>query len=198
MAYKHDIFISYTHNHIKEWVNQHFYPLFAIYLEGSLGRKPDIFIDNQGILTGDSWPLRLKEALAYSRCVVAIWSPSYFTSEWCQRECYIMLQREKLLGYRTLQNPGGLLLPVNVSDGRGFPDYAKTIQYFDCRDFLLFGQGFEKTEIYIKFQQRIREWTEEVATAIENAPQWSSEWLNDNIIEIPEVSIPTFELPTLS
>lgn len=197
MAYQYDIFLSYPHGFIEKWVIDNFMPFLKWHLEGSLGRPPEIFLDRDGISTGDTCPLRLKKALAHSRCLVAIWAPSYFKSEWCVRECRVMSAREQQEGYRTIDNPSGLIQPVNVCDGKSFPDFAKNIQYFDCRDFAILGQGFEKTELYVTFQNEIRQWCENVAESVNNSPQWKDVWLNDDIIQLPNLQNPNFELPTL-
>ncbi len=198
MAYRHDVFLSYPHGFIEDWVRDIFLPLFQWHIEGALGYAPNIFYDRAGIVTGDSWPLRLKQALACSRCLVAIWAPSYFNSEWCMRECSVMLDRERQLKYRTVKNPSGLILPVNVSDGDSFPGFAKTIQYFDCRDYAIVGAGFTKTKRYVEFQLKLKSWAPEVAEVIKRAPQWKSKWLNDKMIKIPSIKVPSFKQPTLA
>ena len=197
MAYQYDIFLSYPNGFILSWVTDSFLPFLKWHLEGSLGRPPDVFFDRDGIATGDAWPLRLKQALGCSRCLVAIWSPSYFKSEWCMRECRVMYEREQQEGYRTIDNPSGLIQPVNVCDGKSFPGFAKNIQHFDCRDFAILGQGFEKTELYVTFQNKIRQWCGNVAESINNSPDWKASWLNEDIISLPDLQIPAFELPTI-
>ncbi len=198
MAYKHDIFLSYTRGGmIENWLSAYFLRIFKHHLESALGRPPDIFLDREGIRSGDSWPLRLKTALSCSRCLVAIWSPSYFFSEWCVRECVMMLRRESELGYRTDENPTGLVLPVNASDGSGFPEFAQNTQWFDCRDYIIEGRGFEKTEMFVEFQIKVREWSKDVALTISGAPAWSEEWLNEPILRIPDPPNLVFEQPVL-
>jgi hypothetical protein len=198
MPYKHDVFLSYPHGFIEDWVRDHFLPLFRWHLESALGRPVDVFIDRDGISTGDSWPQRLMSALAHSRCLVPVWAPAYFGSDWCVRECCVMLERERSLNYRTAGKPEGLVLPVNVSDGQGFPTYAKVIQYFDCRDYVLVGPRFNNTEAYIEFQLKMKQWAPQVAKAVERAPRWRREWLNGRMLAIPQPEIPAFRQPTLA
>jgi len=40
-----------------------------------------------------------------------------------------MMHRERKLGYRTTERPGGLIVPVNVFDGDFFPDQTRHIQW---------------------------------------------------------------------
>lgn len=197
MSYKYDVFLSYSHDLIEEWVRNQFLTLFRFHLEGALGKRPIIFIDREGIKTGDTWPLRLKSALAQSKCLVGVWSPTYFDSEWCIKECSMMRNREQEEGYRTIQKPSGLILPINICDGQSFPDFAKQIQYKDFRDFAIVGKGFELTELYVQFQQNIRNWSADVAKAIQSAPKWKNKWINDPVLEINNSDTPKFEQPIL-
>ncbi|KPQ36388.1 MAG: TIR domain [Phormidesmis priestleyi Ana] len=194
--YQYDVFLSYSREPIiYEWVHEHFLDLFRFHLQGGLGYSPTIFVDTLSIYDGDAWPLRLKMALAYSKCLVVLSSPSYFESEWCMKECHVMLHREKEAGFGIEGNGRGLVLPVIISDGESRPQYMKNIQstYFD--QFVKRGSGFTKTELYIDFQVKMSEWTKEVARAIKNAPDWNSDWINERIINIPKLEIPDFDTP---
>ncbi len=108
-----------------------------------------------------------------------------------------MLRRESELGYRTEENPTGLVLPVNASDGSGFPEFARNTQWLDCREYIIAGQGFEKTEMFVEFQVKVRKWSEDVALAISGAPAWNEEWLNEPLMEIPDPPALVFEQPVL-
>ena len=88
-------------------------------------------------------------------------------------------------------------MPVNACDGQGFPEYAREIPCFDCRDYVRAGQGFRQTERYVQFQDSMRDWVKEVARAIKQAPPWSEEWIDYQDVDIPETHIPTFGLPVL-
>jgi hypothetical protein len=180
MPYSHDVFLSYSHDYpFGEWVTDPFLPLFQGYLTASLGREANIFSDRD-IPAGNSWPERLRNALATSRAMVGIWSPNYFISSWCQVECRFMLHRELVCGLRTGGNPNGLIVPVTLHDGDRFPPYAKAIQYADWNKYARVGDGFKKTERYVEFQDRICDWAENVASAIQLAPDWDARWLTDD------------------
>lgn len=187
MPYQHDIFMSYMHDEqMAPWVHQHLGPFTRSFVGNALGRPVSLFIDRAGILSGDSWPQRLKGALAQSRCLVAVWSPLYFGSEWCRRECRTMLHRETQLGYRTNAKPSGLIMPVNVFDEEFFPETARNIQWLDCRKYWIVGDGFSKTERYVDFQDLLREWAGTVAQAINTAPPWQECWLQDDWLDLPD------------
>jgi hypothetical protein len=178
MPYVHDIFLSYLHDaQMDGWVRQHLVPFLESFVGNALNRPVKIFIDRSGIHSGDTWPIRLQRALAESRCLVAVWSPLYFHSEWCRRECATALHRESNCGYRTVEKPNGLIVPVNVFDGKFFPVRVQSIQWLDCRKFWIVGEGFLKTERYVEFQDTLRFWAEDVANTIEDAPPWDEAWL---------------------
>lgn len=204
MGYEFDVFLSYTTDYpFGDWVHEHFRPLFEGYLNNDLGRRARIFVDRDNIAPGEAWPERLARSLADSCCLVAIWSPSYFASTWCKNECAVMVYRENQLGYRTIKNPRGLILPVIVHDGESFPEFAKRMQSLNCKDFARIGEGFKKTERYVEFQDRIIPWSREVANIITHAPTWQPKWREDtwineaiNNFPVPEHT-PAFPLPVL-
>ncbi|HZI19738.1 MAG TPA: toll/interleukin-1 receptor domain-containing protein [Pyrinomonadaceae bacterium] len=196
MPYTHDVFLSYSHDYpFGEWVVDPFLPLFKGYLTAALNRNPNplnrepvIFIDREGVRTGSTWPLRLRSALACSRCLVGVWSPNYFLSRWCKFECVVMLHRERKLGYRTVVKPDGLVIPVSVHDGESFPDYARAIQIMDWGRYARVGEGFKRTEAYVEFQEKVSDFANDVAQAVKNAPPWDERWQTDEWLDeaVPE------------
>lgn len=187
MPYHYDIFVSYMHDEQMEgWVPTHLIPFLKSFVGNALNRPIDVFIDRDGIATGDAWPQRLQQAIARSRCLIGIWSPLYFHSEWCRRECAAMLHRESQFGFRTVANPKGLVLPINVFDGIFFPETARQIQWLDCQKYWIVGDGFVKTEKYVDFQDLLREWASEVAEVIRIAPPCEDSWMTDEWLEIPD------------
>ncbi len=183
MGYIYDVFLSYQAGFIDPWVQRYFIPLFQWWLEDSLGRPPEVFIAKQGESPSDIYPLRLKIAMAHSRCFVGIWRPSYFQSTWGRREYSMMLQRVGQIDSPPSCCP---ILPVVVSDGQCFPDFAKSLHKFDCRDFVIRVKAFEKTKRFIEFRDTLRDWVEAVvAKAINQTPPWRENWLDepDNILD---------------
>lgn len=203
MSYQYDIFLSYnTEFPFGEWVRELLIPFLKPFIENTINREVKIFHDRDGILTGDSWSERLKSAIAHSRCMVAVWSPSYFNSEWCMKECAVMLNREEKLGYRTVGKPNGLIVPVCIFDGQHFPEFAKKIQYRDCRDYARVGEGFKRTTRYIEFQDSLIEWVPDIVESINGAPEWAEEWLTDEWLDdiiggIEGIKEYRFEKPSL-
>ncbi|MEW5958465.1 MAG: toll/interleukin-1 receptor domain-containing protein, partial [Chloroflexota bacterium] len=189
MNYEYDVFLSYIRDFpFGHWVHETFLPLFQPLLSQALNRPANIFIDTKKISPGDAWHSRLKYALAHSRCLVAVWSPSYFSSPWCSFELSVMLERESQLGYRSDQNPKGLIIPVRVFDGEHFPDFAQRIHCLDCSNFARVGPAFRKTKKFIKFQDELFEWVPLVAKTIDQAPIWRQEWLDAKLPVMPYFS----------
>ena len=203
MAYEYDVFLSYLHERpCGTWVADHFLPYFRHQLGNALNREAALFIDRSGIHTGQKWPARLKQALATSRCLVGIWSPLYFQSDWCRSECAIMLHREKQLGIGGA-NPDGLIAGVKVNDGIHFPDYAKAIQYADFEKLFFDGPGFAKSELHVELQRQIAAVAEDVAKVIAKTPPWSADWLtpawtDDVIAAMPAANRPKVTQPLLA
>jgi hypothetical protein len=203
MAYENDVFLSYlTEKPSGTWVHEHFLPYFRHQLGNALNRPSAIFVDREGIHSGQKWPNRLKQALATSRCLVGIWSPLYFQSEWCRNECGIMHHREVALGFGTNEQPDGLLVGVRVNDGVHFPDYARDTNYVDFEKYFVDGPGFSRSELHVDFQRAIVPFAQDVARIVQLAPEWSPEWLTppwiDEIIaELGHPALPQMEQPVL-
>ncbi|MBN8685328.1 MAG: toll/interleukin-1 receptor domain-containing protein [Chitinophagales bacterium] len=177
MAYQYDVFISYR-SVTKKWVTETFLPLFHTHLREAIGgREPDIFIDTKRIENGDAWEQRLKNALAHSKTVVAVLTPSYFHSEWCAREFSVMRQRAQAHGLLSVENPGGLIAPVSISDGEYFPEFVKTLQQEKLHDFYNTAEAFCKTDKFVDFENKVKDWVHKVASIINHAPDWNAEWL---------------------
>lgn len=204
MNYEYDIFISYSRNTVtgSVWVTDYFLPLFEDYLSLETGFKPKIFIDKNDIQGGEKWKNKISLALARSKYLLSIWTPLYFTSEWCCRELAVMLERSKALNYHTHTHPAGLVIPVNAWDGEIFPDRVKDIQCFKHSDYVYPSPAFHGTEKYLDFQNEMRKLTKEVAKLINIAPNWSPEWDQVNWMDtdISELRIgePDIEKPSMS
>lgn len=176
-GYQYDVFLSYLHEKpCGTWVLEHFLPYFQHFLGNALNRQATVFLDQTGVHFGQKWPARLKNALVHSRCLLGIWSPLYFQSEWCQCECAVMLYREAQLGYGTGQNPDGLVVGVKVNDGIHFPAFAQDSQYADFEHFFFDGPAFVQSPLHVDFQKAIVPLTIDVARVVNSAPIWSTDW----------------------
>lgn len=170
--YVYDVFVSYRHRgQAMEWVKNHFYPLLEQRLPDCLpiDHEPSIFIDLE-IETGAAWPAKLCQALKSSRCLVAVWSPEYFRSDWCLAEWQTMRERERRLGWRTEQKPQGLIYPVVFADGEHFPQEARDVQWKDLRQWNYGAPAFRDTAGFLEFDREVQRVAGELSRIIQYAP----------------------------
>ncbi len=175
--YIYDVFISYRRTDpVRGWVHNHFFPLLEMWLGESFppGRLPALFID-QKIETGAQWANELRHALLRSRCLVCVWSPSYFGQDWCLAEWLSMCEREKILKERS--DPRlRLVYPVKFNDGDSFPEDARSAQYIDLSRFNSPHLNFKDTAPYIEFDRQMQEVARKIAEMVLSAPVWEPDW----------------------
>jgi hypothetical protein len=124
---------------------------------------------------GDIWPNELQEALKGSKVLVAICSPHYFVSGWCQSEWTTFRQRApELIVPLLYYGKDEFLLPR-----------VNPIQYADFRDFREIPGGR-----VTRFRQKIEAFASDVATKVANAPPFSSSF--------PSVPLPATPPPNVS
>jgi hypothetical protein len=185
MSYQFDAFVSYRrHGEWPDWVRDIFMPLFSHWLGEELGQEARIFVDYQ-IETGDSWPQRLGKSLGETRVLVALFSRQYFASPWCNRELQHVLLREQACGFRTAQNPRGLIVPASIHDGEGFPHQVQHIQAAQLQPFtsVRLSKGSLRAE---QLDDEIRTWVPSVAHAIQSAPVWDPNWTEQAVAAFVE------------
>jgi hypothetical protein len=156
-----------------DWVKNHFHPILEQRLPDGLpvDHETKIFVD-WDIETGSAWPAKLSQALKKSRCILPIWSPQYFRSDWCLAEWKTMMERERLLGLRTEQRPEGLVFPVTFADGEHFPQEARDTQPKDLRKWNIPHPVFRETVDYVEFDKQVQLLVNELARMIQRAPAW--------------------------
>lgn len=175
MDYTNDIFISYRRNpETRSWLKKHFKRLLELRVGQALGRSPEIFIDDQ-LESGVSWPAQLGHELGASRILIGLWAKDYFASTWCTEETALMLGRERECGFRTDENPRGLVIAAVIHDGKDFPESLAEIQKFEIqRQFnVRMARNSRRAE---ELDAVLSEQAEAVATAIEVAPPWRPQW----------------------
>ncbi len=194
--YMYDIFISYRHKPpVLNWVTNHFLPLLEQWLPNSMPyyHETRIFIDLQ-IETGTEWPIRLRQALRMSRCLLSIWSPQYFQSNWCQAELQTIMKREQVLGLRTDYNPSGLIYGVVFAGAELLPSEVQSMQYQNLCEWNCPHPIFKETVHFVDFDKQVQRLCQELAKMIQSAPAWQEDWPT----VIPNLSRNiTFSLPRL-
>ena len=206
--YLYDIFVSYERDWLlSNWMKDHFLPFLQTWLRNAVpvacGRpaKP-IFFDRSrvdkdfpqelkqelaGIEPGDDWTEGLKKGLRYSRCLIAVWNPPYFYSDWCNIEWQSFEKRSRQTGKR-------LVIPVLFYDGKSFPEAAQKAQSIDLKPYALDGQALRNRKDYGDFQELMRLLAERAAAAICDAPQFAEWELEENRQPSapPAVDLPRF------
>lgn len=187
MAYEYDVFISYRRP-TKRWVNKYFRPLIEHYLPEALGgRAVKLFFDENDIHAGDAWEARLKRALAVSKCLVPILTPSYFTSDWCTREFAVMEHRSLKHGFTAIQKPGGLIVPITINEGTFYP---QKIQALSCYKYYRSKGNLTDMSFWEDFEGKVAKWVKkDLAKAVMRAPTWNSDWQNDDWLDVPRAHI---------
>src|SRR5436309_15438351 len=111
--YEYDVFFSYKRQSLTlDWTKK-VAEILQFWLTQELGgRYAKLFVDEDCIEVGDRWPEKLQQGLKLSRCMVCVWSPSYFQSSWCVSEWKSFLERER----RTRIGPHGLIAPLRFHD----------------------------------------------------------------------------------
>ena len=90
-----------------------------------------------------------------------------------------------------------LILPITVHDGEFFPKQAREYQYADFRQFLIAGKGFEATQLFVEFSQRVRVLCADVARLLHGVPPFDPSWpvVEPNQTSIPETALPKIPPP---
>lgn len=195
--YQHDLFVSFhTPSVYKDWLLHSFLPVIKTQLQLERGETKLFFFPEQ-MRPGLKWPQQLKEGLAYSRCLISLWCPGYFQSEWCLREWRTMVRRERELKISLVGQRAGLVVPIVIGDGDTFPDEAKKTEWIDVKDYVIDGPGFRETKKYVEFQEKIKEWIPRIVKAIEMAPPWQETWLTERFPKVKPVPVLHSPMPTL-
>lgn len=192
-GYMYDVFVSYRRNgNVGDWVQNHLGPLLIRCLEDELPDKPEVFLDAQQDV-GTIWPGNITHALSRSRLLLAVWSPSYFTSRWCLAEWQTILLRERALGIGG--HTTGLVYPIRFSDGDSFPPEAQRVQQeASFKDWRIPYPHFKESIRYLDFHQAVVRLAERLAERLPSCPAWQHDW---PIAHVEEACTPTLSFPRL-
>lgn len=193
--YTYDVFVSYRRSgagNVREWVHNHFHPLLVDCLADVLPHQPDVFLDI-GVETGAHWPSLLADTLQGSRMMVAVCSPQYFQSNWCQAEWATMSAREQVCGLARRGRPHGLIYPVVFSDGEHFPPEVATRQAYDLKSLAFPHLAFKHSHLYLDFHAHLQTIADEVAALLRKVPQRAPGWpvsRPKNLVPVAPVAVP--------
>lgn len=91
-GFRHDLFLSYAHLEDPTWVGG-FEAALRQALRDRLGQDPTTWQDVGQLRIGENWQSEIEEAIDRTAAFLAIVSPAYLNSGWCQRERRRFLER---------------------------------------------------------------------------------------------------------
>ena len=191
MTYEFDIYVSHTGEGVAaRWAQETFLPQLGEAL--ALEDVPRMFTDRP--LGLDRLSPRQEAALLHSKCLLAVWSPSYFASAVCMAEWTTMLGREESvegteIGRRFVV---GILF---AGEWDLLPSEARRGPAHDCRDFSALTPALRETPVYLAFEGVVQRVSRELTEMMLHAPDWRSDWL----VRYPEpIDLPAIPLPRLA
>jgi len=171
--YEYDVFFSYKRLDLSlEWTRQVSKVLKHWLTEELGGHQARVYIDEECIETGEKWPEKLKLALQRSKCMVCVWSPSYFQSGWCVSEWKSFLEREKMARMKS----HGLIAPLKFHDGEHFPEEARCVQWVDVSAYAVTMPAFWRSVRAIDLEKKLKSFARSVAKIAKVAPPYRSDW----------------------
>lgn len=179
--YQYDVFVSYKrepagHQLITPWLDKVLDRIEFGLRQHVGGKRVRMFIDRTEITGGDQWADKIRKALRTAKCLLPIWSPEYFRSDWCMIEWQSFVSREQLLkdnGHAACK----LIVPIKVFDGQWFPKETKGIQQLDLSPYTATTEGFWETRRADELDQKLfNEVAPTLAKAVLGAPRFDPGW----------------------
>jgi len=170
--YKFDVFFSYKrHSLTLDWTRM-VHQRLKFWLNEEMDREALLFMDEECIETGDRWPQKLRDALRASRCMVSVWSPSYFRSSWCVSEWASFREREARLGLES----HALIAPLRFHDGEHFPQDARDTEWTDVTPWASTVPAFWASSRALELEDALKGFAGSVAAIVRRAPHFEADW----------------------
>ncbi|MGO6681286.1 toll/interleukin-1 receptor domain-containing protein [Rhizobium leguminosarum] len=185
MSYEYDVFISYKrHRFQTAWIIEYFLP----YLEEQLinytaaqcnRSNVRLFFDqteldqdtrrglpfSAGIEPGEKWQKSLITGITKSRCMIALYTPTYFHSKWCLAELQAFEERAAITG-------NNVIIPISIFSQKDLPASARNRQMFSLDDYVIDGPSFHASKLFPEFLAQLKLIAQKVAEAVCNAPEF--------------------------
>jgi hypothetical protein len=188
--YEYDVFLSYKRHELTLNWTRKVASMLVLWLTEELNRPARVFIDESSIQIGQKWPDEIKHALKHSRCIVCIWSPSYFQSSWCVSEWKSFVDREKMGNPK----PYTLIAPLRFHDGEHFPEEAKGVEWSDVTEYAFTMPAFWDSQRAIELEAKLKAFARSVANIVSQAPAFDGNWPIVERDGSPAPSIPLAKL----
>ena len=168
MAYRYDVFVSYTWRvpRAQQWVRDVLHPplLDFLELEAKISRDR-VFLDEREVRPGMEVETAVHAALCDSRVLLAVLSPQYFDSGWCLTEFHTMLERQQATGKQ-------VIYPIAVWDGDRYAAVAKALV---LRDYNRWGT-LERGDRRKRWRDTVRGLAKELDGLVQASPAHDPGW----------------------
>ena len=180
-SYKFDIFVSYRRKGpALRFVKNMLYPLLSEWLDSlMIERDPSIFVDDfSEEKPGLTYPTHLQQSLQQSRLLLAVLSPSYFRSPWCQVEWSSMRARMKFMKFDPAKLDSVVIYPLKFCDGRHYDDRIIDLKPLvkDLSNWSYTAPQFKTSDPYLEFEKEIKKICEELSDCIQSPPNLVTNW----------------------
>jgi hypothetical protein len=177
MSYEYEIFVSYRRSQtVGQWVKNHLIPRLEARIDDVAPSPVRVSCDFQ-MAEGVNWPAELKRRVRTSGLLLAIWTASYFRSNWCMAEWQSFRRREMLLGLFSDEQTQGLVYPICYDDGNHFHPEAKQTQ--STKSFARLNypdEVFSQSALYLQFDDLVKEMAVELVARLEAIPSWRDDF----------------------
>ncbi len=180
--YHYDVFISYSRNgNLEEYVKEHFYKTVKETLINELEvRKPNIFVDFDGIKYAQNYKAVLENALSRSVIFVPVIDALYFFSDWCRQEMCVAYEKQREIFDRDKDGCSSLIFPVIVKDYTDPPEKLEYIQNLDLKDSARIGRI---SGLGLYFSEEFEKWVKHIAEVLKKPPAWEEHWSREEWID---------------
>ena len=178
--YRYEVFVSYKREPINKrlvtpWLREVLDRIEYWLRQEMGGQRVGFFFDEDSIEVGDDWPYEIRDALLSTKCLLPIWSPEYFQSNWCNAEWKSFLEREKLVSGKR-QKPCRLIAPIKFHDGCWFPKEAQRVQQLDLSRYAATTQAFWTSQRADELDQCLQKFAPNLARLVSEAPPYEKGW----------------------
>jgi TIR domain len=166
MSFEHACFVSYRHHEQSQLAEQFIEQLCdALRNELTVMLEEGLYIDRERLRGGAFFNPSLSRALCKSICMIAIYTPTYFSRKhcYCAREYRAMevLEASRLARvHKVADKENGLIIPIVMRGESSLPDAIKGLRhYYSFEHFSLSAREMPKNK---KFEKLVREIAEVV------------------------------------